>query len=277
MQEPPKVQQLKTVSISRCAVCIDEISQREVDDLVAIEEPLEIFLFHQHFATTMRTPGNDGELVTGLLYSEGLIEGLNDIQQLQFQPHRIDVTLRRELAPLNPPSLGSQRALITTSSCGACGSKSLSRLPKKQLSGAHPKLSVRVLFEIAPRLTSQQSLYELSGGTHGAGLFDFQGELLLLYEDVGRHNAVDKIVGGFLRSYQQMGYKTSQTVLALSGRVSFDLIQKACQAEIPWVVALGAPSSLAIETARELNVGLAGFLKGTCLNIYHNPEGANEP
>ncbi|MBC7723196.1 MAG: formate dehydrogenase accessory sulfurtransferase FdhD [Burkholderiaceae bacterium] len=252
--------------------------QRE--DVLAAEEPLEIRVGGRAMAITMRTPGHDFDLAAGFLVSEGVIstgehfgaarycagatvEGLNTYNVL-------DVTLAPGVAPPDP---SLERNFYTTSSCGLCGKASIDAV--RTLSAydvAHDHLTVRdeLLVTFPDRLREGQDVFEKTGGLHAAALFDAAtGELLVLREDVGRHNAVDKVVGWAVKENR---LPLRGTVLMVSGRASFELTQKASMAGIPMPAAVSAPSSLAIELAAEMGITIVGFLRGNSMVIYTGPE-----
>jgi FdhD protein len=231
-------------------------------DTVAVEEPLEIRVGGEPLAVTMRTPGHDEELALGFLYGEGLIDGpraagLTD----DFAKNTIEV-----VGPLlRDPGA---RRFYTTSSCGVCGKGAIEevavqsgRLP------AGPEVARELVARLPERLA--QPAFERTGGVHATGLFDAQGELLLSREDVGRHNAMDKVVG---RALLDGLLPLHAFILCVSGRLSFELVQKAAVAGAPILVGVGAPSSLAIELAAERGVTLCGFARGSSVNVYTHGE-----
>lgn len=249
-------------------------------DAVSVEEPLEIRVEYgpegsrntQSLSITMRTPGNDYELAVGFLYTEGIINNKTYIlsaKHVQTLPgissNYILVSLSPDLQ-FNPSQL--QRNFYTTSSCGVCGKSSLdsvkTQMPEK--SGKKiQKLSPELILSLPKTLREQQQTFETTGGLHAAGLFDTEGHLLYLREDVGRHNALDKLIGRAL-----MDGKTplDEHILLLSGRASFELMQKAGMAGISYVCAVGAPSSLAVACAQEFGITLIGFLRENRFNVY---------
>ena len=249
-------------------------------DAVSVEEPLEIRVAYgpegsrntQSLSITMRTPGNDEELAVGFLFTEGIIHNKKDIlsaKHVQTLPgissNYILVSLSPDLQ-FNPSQL--QRNFYTTSSCGVCGKSSLdavkTQMPEK--SGKKiQKLSPKLILSLPKTLREQQQTFETTGGLHASGLFDTEGHLLYLREDVGRHNALDKLIGRAL-----MDGKTplDEHILLLSGRASFELMQKAGMAGISYVCAVGAPSSLAVSCAQEFGITLIGFLRENRFNVY---------
>ncbi len=257
-------------------------SRRSRDDRVAVEEPLEIRLGYEtpagrsetSISITMRTPGNDEELATGFLFSESIIRGLSDVALVKpCGPPAPDSgnhnVTRVELEPDVRFDLDRlQRHFYTTSSCGVCGKTSLDAL---RISGAgrrplgDTQFSREILTTLPDRLRAAQATFEETGGLHAAAAFSTDGELLVTQEDVGRHNAVDKVVGTLL---SRKLLPANELGLMVSGRASFELMQKALMAGMPILAAVGAPSSLAVDLAREFNITLVGFLRGDRFNIY---------
>lgn len=252
-------------------------------DALAVEEPLEIRLGitedgkarHHSVSITMRTPGNDFELAAGFLFTEGILDSKNQISGIRHCgkfPAQQN-TVRVDLEPgveINFKKL--ERHFYTTSSCGVCGKSSLEALA----TGASPiilkdspKISVEIIHTLPEKLRQSQTVFDETGGLHAAALFDSFGDLIDLREDVGRHNAVDKLIGAqFLRGDTSLDDK----ILFLSGRASFELLQKAVMARIPIIAAVGAPSSLAVEAARQFCVTLLGFVRDNRFNIYTGDE-----
>lgn len=249
-------------------------------DRLAVEEPLELRLGGLPYVVTMRTPGHDVELAHGWLHSEAVIATAADLQQAQFcagsvlndetgQPQNTYNVLDLILAPgVVPPAA---RASYTTSACGVCGADSIDSLAKQgryRLEDDDTVVDQRVLLGLPDRLRRAQKTFDSTGGVHAAGLFTAAGDPLVVREDVGRHNAVDKVVGWAL---QHGRLPLRGTVLHVSGRLSFELVQKAYLAGIPVVSAVSAPSSLAVATADRLGVTVAGFVRGSSLNLYSHP------
>jgi FdhD protein len=254
-------------------------SSERVEDELAVEEPLEIRLgytdprkgrIHRSISITMRTPGADTALALGFLYAESIIVDAATVASVDTgTPNVIRIELGIE-ASFDPLRL--ERHFYTTSSCGVCGKASLEVLGTAGFDALADKgfnMPVTTLYGLGTKLREQQTLFRLTGGNHGVALFDHNGEVQALTEDVGRHNAMDKLVGGLL---QQGKLPLHQHGILLSGRASFELLQKALAARCPLVVAVGAPSSLAVELAQEFNITLVGFLGTGGCNIYH--EGA---
>jgi FdhD protein len=234
-------------------------------DLLAVEEPLEIRLGDKTISLTMRTPGHDPELAVGFLFTEGIIQGPHQIRDIQASKNSITVHVNPDVE-IDFERL--QRNFYTTSSCGVCGKASIEAL-RIQGCPVLPRSSAAVEAAVIHRLPQaqrdEQAVFERTGGLHAAALFDFQGSLILLREDVGRHNAVDKLIGAEMRAGRT---PLSDTLLLVSGRASFELTQKALMAGIPILAAVGAPSSLAVETAQRFNMTLLGFVRNGRFNIY---------
>ncbi len=254
----------------------DGTSTRRPDTLV-VEEPLEVRVGGRALAVTMRTPGDDFDLVAGFLATEGVLRTPEDLAGLRYcggaEPgspgggtyNVVDA----DLAPGTPPPDPSvERAFYTTSSCGVCGKASLDavRVAVRHDLAADPvRVDPALLTGLPDRLREQQRVFDRTGGLHAAGLFAPDGELLCLREDVGRHNAVDKVVGWAVR---QGRLPLTGLVLQVSGRLSFELVQKAAVAGVPVLSAVSAPSSLAVDLAQELGMTLVGFVRDGRLNAY---------
>ncbi|MFI9352349.1 formate dehydrogenase accessory sulfurtransferase FdhD [Streptomyces lydicus] len=247
------------------------------DTLVA-EEPLEIRLNGKPLAITMRTPGDDFALAAGFLVSEGVLGAAEELQNILYCAgatedgvNTYNVVDVKTAPGVVIPDLTLERNVYTTSSCGLCGKASLDavRTTARWQLDTSPDTPVRLdpatLSALPDRLRSAQRVFERTGGLHAAALFTTEGELLDAREDVGRHNAVDKIVG---RALQQGLLPLSSAVLMVSGRASFELAQKAVMAGIPVLAAVSAPSSLAVDLAQETGLTLVGFLRGTSMNVY---------
>jgi FdhD protein len=274
-------------------------TSRTAEETLAVEEPLEIQLGYgtaegravKSISVTMRTPGYDFELAAGFLMTEGVVRDVNDIERiayagtgnideaaesntgrtvLPYQPWKNIV--RVELATGVTVSLANlQRNFYTTSSCGICGKASLLALqsvcPPRRINRF--SISAETLYTLPGRLRAAQSVFDRTGGLHGAGLFQADGELLALREDVGRHNAVDKLLGAeFLADRTPL----RDSLLLLSGRASFELLQKALMGGVAMVASVGAPSSLAVRVAKEFDITLVGFLRDQNSNVYHGAE-----
>jgi FdhD protein len=241
----------------------DGVSVR-AQDLVAVEEPLQIRLGELDVAITMRTPGHDRELALGFLYTEGLLANPDQIADVRVDESGAVIV---SLVGGPPPDIDARRFYVT-SSCGVCGKASIDALSASgcaRLPARQPKLSADLVPHLPAKLRESQAIFEHTGGLHAGGLFNTAGELLYLREDVGRHNAVDKLIGA---AFLERRLPLHDHVLMLSGRVSFELVQKAVTAGIPIVIAVGAPSSLAIETALRFGMTLIGFVRGGHFNVY---------
>jgi FdhD protein len=234
-------------------------------DLLAVEEPLQIRLGDRDLAITMRTPGNDEELAAGFLFTEGILHAREDIAGITRADNSVTVTLTR---PEDPDLSAQQRHFYLTSSCGVCGKASVDSLVAAGCTAPpreNPKIAAATILRLPETLRTTQPVFDRTGGLHAAALFDCQGNLQLVREDVGRHNAVDKLVG---RSLIDGRVPLHDSVLLVSGRASFELVQKALMAGIPILAAVGAPSSLAVETALRFGMTLAGFVRNGRFNIY---------
>jgi len=233
------------------------------EDALAIEEPLEIRVGDRPLSVTMRTPGDDFALAAGFLFTESVIRAGEDIDNIRHwgSPNVVRVALREGVA-IDWARL--QRNFYTTSSCGVCGKTSVDavRIAARKLTPF--PVDAAVIHELPQALRARQSAFEATGAIHAAGLFSDHGEAIAVAEDVGRHNAVDKVIGAFVlerRSFEQ-------TILVVSGRGGFEIVQKAAVAGIACVVAVGAPSSLAVELARETGMTLIGFAREGRFNVY---------
>ncbi|MEU9446474.1 formate dehydrogenase accessory sulfurtransferase FdhD [Streptomyces sp. NPDC048304] len=248
-------------------------------DTLAAEEPMEIRVGGHPLTVTMRTPGDDFDLAAGFLAGEGVVHTADDITAIRYCAgatadggntyNVVDVALAPGVAL---PTASLERNFYTTSSCGLCGKASLDAVRMASTwSVAEDPLRVgpELLARLPERLRAAQKVFDSTGGLHAAGLFTADGELLCLREDVGRHNAVDKVVGHALRSGL---LPLRGTVLMVSGRASFELVQKAVLAGIPLLAAVSAPSSLAVDLAAESGLTLVGFLRGTSMNVYAGEE-----
>lgn len=253
--------------------------RRQGEDIVAVEEPLEVRLAREAEAgagraisITMRTPGHDVELALGFLHGEGLIRGREDATSARPCGPSGNV-VRVELAPHVALDLARlERHFYTSSSCGVCGKTSIeavrAMLPSQAVASSLT-VPTELLSTLAGAARAEQDAFGKTGGLHAASLFDAEGHLLAVYEDVGRHNALDKLIGAQLLAG---ALPLARHVLLLSGRASFELVQKAAAAGIPVVVAIGAPSSLAIELAEDAGILLIGFLRGDSFNVYAHGE-----
>jgi FdhD protein len=301
MNSPASIGPLRAADdpmLQRIVEKVTGCTSRQVLDSLAIEEPLEIQLTYglpnsrqtTSISVTMRTPGNDFDLAAGFLMTEGVVQNANDFDHITYASHPVSESAQFPLlAGANRPNskqnivrvhlathvtvrLASlQRNFYTTSSCGICGKASLLSLhtvcPPRATNNF--RVDAQMLSSLPNRLRSSQGVFDRTGGLHGAGLFDSTGKLLALREDVGRHNAVDKLIGSeFLADRTPL----QERVLLLSGRASFELLQKSLMGGIQMVAAVGAPSSLAVDVAREFDITLIGFLRDDHFNIYHGSE-----
>jgi FdhD protein len=241
-------------------------------DVLAVEEPLEIRLDGWRWLVTMRTPGDDADLILGLLASEGAIVSANEVEAILFSRHPdepdlanlADVRLARPLGALRE-RLARAQALVSAS-CGLCGAASVEAiLARRPRPSPPPRVDAAVLAAVPARMAEAQPVFRATGGLHAAALFTARGARLAAREDIGRHNATDKALGWRLRA-GDAGARAA--ILAVSGRASFEIVQKAVAAAIPIVVAVSAPSSLAVALAREAGMVLAGFARGGSLNLY---------
>ena len=245
------------------------------EEKLAGEEPLEIRFGHTSFTTSMRTPGDDFDLVAGFLLAEGIVTKAEHLAAMRYclgtdedgkQTYNvIEVQLGFGAVP---PDLSASRNVVTSSACGICGTNSIDEVRKKstvQLREDCGHVDLDVLLSMPDTLRESQKLFSSTGGVHAAGLFSTSGELLILREDVGRHNAVDKVIGAALRDGHM---PLSDTVLQVSGRASFELVQKAAMAGIPVLTAVSAPSSLAVDLAQDAGLTLAAFSRGHSVNLY---------
>ncbi len=252
-------------------------------DTLVVEEPLEIRLNGAPLTVTMRTPGSDIELAQGFLLTEGVIVRRGDIVSVRYcrgtnddgtgptanSYNVLDVTLASDVPA---PDVDPTRNFYTASSCGVCGKASLDavRLISKYCPGDDPStVAAQTLSALPRKLREQQKVFAATGGLHGAALFGTDGALLAVREDIGRHNAVDKVVGWAL---EQQRLPLSGTVLLVSGRASFELTQKAVMAGIPVLAAVSAPSSLAVDLASQSGLTLVAFLRGESMNVYSRPD-----
>lgn len=257
-------------------------SIQRTPDTLAAEEPLEIRVgtagrVREPLAVTMRTPGSDIELALGFLLTEGIIARPGDVRTAQLcagdqQPNTYNV-VDVALAPhVPPPSTDPTRNFYTTSSCGVCGKASIDAVRTKSvfdIAADAVTVDAAVLATLPDRLRAAQRTFASTGGLHAAGLFTADGELVAVREDVGRHNAVDKIIGWAL---QRDLLPLSGHVLLVSGRASFELAQKASMAGVPMLAAVSAPSSLAVDLADEAGLTIVGFLRGSTMNVYTRPD-----
>jgi len=232
------------------------------EDVLAIEEPLEIRIGEKPVSVTLRTPGDDFDLAAGFLFTESILHSREQIEDIRHwgSPNvvRVDVGDPLDLTRL-------QRHFYSTSSCGVCGKVSIDalRVHTSPLN-SHTQISRDAIHHLGDALRAEQHAFDATGAIHAAGVFDANGALIRVREDIGRHNAVDKVIGSFFRE----GVSLNTHLLFVSGRTSFEIIQKAVVARMPFVAAVGAPSSLAVELAREFHLTLLGFVRDGRFNVY---------
>ena len=257
---------------------------RDTEDLISVEEPLEISLKYklenkwnkQNLSITMRTPGHDKDLVRGFLFNEQIITSLNDIKAIESYGDKVGQynIQNKILATLtNAENINItkiKRDFLTNSSCGVCGKSSLDALEiikKDKTHSSEPKITKEIIIQSPDTLREAQSEFSKTGGIHASGLFDSNGRLIELREDVGRHNALDKLVGCALKN-NQLDPKTQ--FITCSGRLNFELVQKVLMTDIGIMIGVGAPTSLAIDLANKFDITLVGFVKRDSFNIYTN-------
>jgi FdhD protein len=257
---------------------VEASRQTPAGDLVAVEEPLEVRVNGAPFAVIMRTPGRDRELAAGFLLAEDVIRGSHEAGLIAYcddpdiaaRENTLNVTVTGEAVDRLVLRLGERRQVTMTSACGLCGRRTIESL-RARVPTVDGRWSVRVdvVRALPAALRRAQAVFDATGGLHAAGLFTLDGMLELAAEDVGRHNAVDKVVG---RRLLEDRLPLDRSMLVVSGRASFELVQKALLAGIPLVAAVSAPSSLAIELAEEAGVTLCGFVRGDAFNVYTHPQ-----
>lgn len=255
-------------------------------DAIAIEEPLEIRIIYgaagdlktQNVSVTMRTPGGDAELASGFLFTEGIIKQAADIREASHKfiacsenrENVIEISLAEHVVP---HLQNAERNFYTTSSCGVCGKGSINAIRTvssfSEVQEDANMIGSNTLIALPEKLRHHQKVFADTGGLHACGLFNASGDLLIVREDVGRHNALDKLIGAAMQQYPM---PLNSHILLLSGRASFELVQKAAMAGINIIAAVGAPSSLAVQLAAEFNITLVGFLRGERFNIYTVPK-----
>lgn len=261
---------------------VEDGRMRVRPDALATEEPMEIRLLtgetRQTVAVTMRTPGADFELAAGFLYGEGIISSRDDISKISYCVDP-DVDAEQQYNIVNVELRGNrdydlrslERHFYTTSACGVCGKASLEQLELRgcPVIAPGPEVSAGTIYSLPEKLREAQGLFDATGGLHAAALFDADGRLLALREDVGRHNATDKLIGWAL---MQGRLPLSEYIVMVSGRSSFEILQKCLTAGVPVVCAISAPSSLAVDVARQFGITLVGFLRENRFNVYSAPE-----
>ena len=253
-----------------------------IDELVSIEEPLEMIIYYKKnndwinnsISITMRTPKNDEDLIVGLLFSEGIIQKTSEIKKVELLGHKtgkfklqnkIRVTLNNSK---NLDVKHLRRNFLTNSSCGICGKASMDSLEiicKTKINKDNPKIKNSLITRIPKLLKQKQSEFSKTGGIHASALFDQNGKVLVIREDIGRHNALDKVIG---HSFKNSIFDTKNQFIACSGRLSFELVQKTLMANIGLLMGVGAPTSLAIDLAKRFDITLIGFVKTDSFNIY---------
>ena len=260
--------------------------KEEVQDHVSVEEPLEMSLKFkkddkwniENISITMRTPGNDEDLVSGFLYNERIIENINEIEKVEKKGETVgDYNLQNkiEVTINNTKNLDIgkiKRNFITNSSCGVCGKTSLDSievLKTNKIDLSFPKINYNIILKSPELLQNNQSEFSKTGGIHASALIDSKGEVIAIREDVGRHNALDKLIGHALKIKI---IKPENQFIACSGRLNFELVQKALMSNIGLMAGVGAPTSLAIDLAKRFNMTLVGFVKQDSFNIYSNEE-----
>ncbi len=264
-----------------------EQEQQQREDALTVEEPFEIQIDRRSLAVIMRTPGNDHELAMGFLFTEGIIQRADDVLAIEDTvdadglplPNVVTVRLLNRTQQANGNNIQPQsvapavfeRHFAVSASCGLCGKNSIADLlvATPPLEPDALRIPAETLYALPERLGEAQSVFTHTGGLHAAGLFSGDGQLLLLREDVGRHNAVDKIIG---YSLLHGDFPCIRHILMVSGRTSFEIIQKALLARIPCIAAISAPSSMAVELAESGGITLIGFLRNHAMNVYTHPE-----
>ena len=258
----------------------------EVKDSVSVEEPLEMILRfetngkwkNENISITMRTPGNDEDLISGFLFNERIIENFSDIEKIEKQGDEVgDYNIQNKIIDTikNTKNIDIgklKRNFITNSSCGVCGKTSLDTveiLKNDKMSLSYPKVSEKIILKSPELLVSKQSEFSKTGGIHASSLITDQGDVLATREDVGRHNALDKLIG---HVHKNKLIDNSSQFIACSGRLNFELVQKALMSNIGLMAGVGAPTSLAIDLAKRFDMTLLGFVKSNSFNIYSNKE-----
>ena len=267
----------QNLQVPRVVSTATEVFVNTRPDTIAVEEPLEIRVNGTNLTTTMRTPGHDIELVHGLLLAEGLIRDASEVSTARYCAGAVGPdnqntynVLELDVVPTNPRRelnlVSVQRNLPTSSACGVCGTTSIEQLMDKKGWPIEPITpDPRMIITLPEKLRERQKMFDKTGGVHAAGLATLDGELLVVREDVGRHNAADKVIGHMLMNGR---LPLRDTILVMSSRASFELVQKAAMAGIHGVIAVGAATSLAVDAARDAGMFLAGFVRGNKFNHY---------
>jgi len=260
--------------------------KEETEDHISVEEPLEMSLKFkkggnwniENISITMRTPGNDEDLISGFLYNERIIENINEIEKVEKKgeivgDYNIQNKIEATINNINNLDIGKiKRNFITNSSCGVCGKTSLDSIEvikTKKIDLSFPKIDYNIILKSPEFLQSNQSEFSKTGGIHASALIDKNGGVIAVREDVGRHNALDKLIGYVLKNKI---IKPENQFIACSGRLNFELVQKALMSDIGLMAGVGAPTSLAIDLAKRFNMTLVGFVKQDSFNIYSNKE-----
>jgi FdhD protein len=247
----------------------------ERTEALAVEEPLEIRLAGRRFTLTMRTPGHDEDLAAGFLFAEGFINDATELGEIRrvrgrkgaVEPNAIDIILN---VPADGLRARLKRNFVISSSCGVCGKTSIDSIRRRVSPPADSaRVAPAILLALSEKLREGQRVFAATGGLHGAAIFSLDGAMLAIREDVGRHNAVDKVIGYALTNAM---VPLAQHIMMVSGRLSFEIVQKAAAAGVPILAAVSAPSSLAVELAEEIGTTLVGFLRDGSFNIYTRPD-----
>ncbi len=247
----------------------------ERNEHLAVEEPLEIRLAGRRFTLTMRTPGHDEELAAGFLFAEGFINDARELGEIRRvrgrkgapEPNAIDIVLN---VPADGLRVRLRRNFVMSSSCGVCGKTSIDSIRRRvEPPSDTARIAPAILLALSQKLREGQRVFAATGGLHGAAIFSLDGTMLAIREDVGRHNAVDKVIGFALTNAM---VPLAQHIMMVSGRLSFEIVQKAAAAGLPILAAVSAPSSLAVELAEEIGTTLVGFLRDGSFNIYTRPD-----
>jgi FdhD protein len=253
-------------------------ARTDVHDIVAVEEPLEVRVNGAPFAVIMRTPGADRELAAGFLLAEDVIRASQELGTIEHcttaddegRLNTLNVTVLGDAVERLSARLGERRQVVMTASCGLCGRRTIESLRARVPSvDARWGVPARIIRALPRTLRDAQNVFDTTGGLHAAGVFSLEGALQLVAEDVGRHNAVDKVVG---RRLMEDSLPVDRSMLLVSGRTSFELVQKALLAGIGLIAAVSAPSSLAIQLAQDSGITLCGFVRGDTFNVYAHPE-----
>jgi len=258
----------------------------QIKDLISVEEPLEMILRYKknnkwnnlNISITMRTPGNDEDLIAGFLYNESIVENISQIGKIEKEGDKVgDYNIQNKIVATinnikNIEIEKLKRNFVTNSSCGVCGKTSLDSIEiikKEKLNLSFPKIKKEIILKSPELLTSEQSEFSKTGGIHASSLIDSNGKVIATREDVGRHNALDKLIG---HSHKKKIIDNHSQFIACSGRLNFELIQKGLMSNIGLMAGVGAPTSLAIDLAKRFNMTLLGFVKKNSFNIYTNKD-----